>query len=343
MVTDDPLGGRRSTLLADLIDLKDLDVLEKLVGSEDDVVYVSGSRVEGFGNPNSDVDFFIVSDREEPPAVDQPVLQAGYYVDAEYWKWDVLESMASRFANFDVCSTEVAPFNFSELDLYYRTAIGIPVVNEARFSLLQGRFSKSTFSGVYAAICKSRSEDLLCIALGSLATKDELCALPAARQAAVAASEAFLAEQGEAYPNPKWRFEKALRLFGKKSAEYREIWEIQNSGGRSTEDYVTAVRRFCSRCGVEAQPKGGSWVKVTWAAVRQVPLREQLLLVAQGQVYRLDGWRQRVWRELNGLDQTEVVECITRELGITSEDAKYVARSFIGDLARRGLVDLEES
>lgn len=329
----------RPTSAEELVSERDLAFLAQMV-PPDVAVYVSGSTVEGLGNECSDVDFFIMS-AEDQSTLRQPALQSGYYIDCEYHSRDKLEHLAAthnRIAQSEAPESYVLPIG--DLDLYYRTAIALPVNNSAEFLDVQRHFSVELHCRLYDIHGLQRAESYLLRARAALARGDELHALFATRSVAEWATTALLARGGEGYVSRKWRFEKAARLFGRSSPDYRRIWRLHNIGRRDARQYLAEVSDFAAEVGAVGKVPLPPWQIVLRTMDKQVETSDGLVLARDDVVVKVTGWAERLWRALDdSCDAHALVPIVSEWLDLTEADAELLIYAFLDDLQQRELID----
>lgn len=323
---------------------RDREVIERLVTGDHDIVYVSGSRVERIGNAHSDLDFFIVTPTEID-LLQQPVFQRNYYIDCEYYSLHEMEALAEELNSVDRLG-DCAHISDDSIDLYYRTAIGIPVKQSDRFYALQTRFNKSIAASVFGQLAANRSIRNFSEATVDLLLGDQLTALFRSRCAAEWATNAFLARHGEAYPGTKWRFEKAERRFGLLSPEYKRMWDVRNIGDRSVEDYLTVVGEFLTWCEVPLQqPPTAEHVLISRdPSVKEGYVGADAILVdADGFVCRLGPVNTAIWKDIEEpiLRDTLVERLIEEGVVHPADYASVVVYTLVARLHGRGLVQLK--
>jgi len=118
-------------------------IAQEIITTPDDVVFVSGSLVEGFGNENSDLDLFLVRAEgertEDPRLVLATVGIEGTYVDYEVYNQANMAAISGRINGTDLLDLRsVWELPLDRIDLYYRTAVAQPAYNEAGLKQLQG-------------------------------------------------------------------------------------------------------------------------------------------------------------------------------------------------------------
>lgn len=231
-------------------------IAREIITGPEDVVFVSGSLVEGFGNENSDLDLFLV--RKEGEATPDPRLVLatvgveGAYVDYEVYNQANMAAISAAINGTDVAGFRaVWETSLDRIDLYYRTAIAEPAYNAPGLRLLQRDFDREVAARLLAVWAGLRSAVKLQEARGSLDAGHARPALVAAQAAAAYACDSYLASEGEAYPNLKWRFEKIQRRFGRDSALYRRMWALKAPGTRGVTSYLDDVSAFCREMGVD--------------------------------------------------------------------------------------------
>lgn len=189
--------------------------LEQLAAAEDAVVYLSGSIVTGQANPWSDIDVFVVSDRE--PHSDF-VMQAstnlvvphylpGRRIDFEYWKPSMIDDMVGRLESHPFASGEAiqgSTFLQIELIFLHRVRIGIPLLNPAGFGQLQSRIDFDLLARFLTEEAvrhlDAEIEDLIGMHKGG----DRDTALWVARQVLDVSVQAYLHSTGITDPVAKW-------------------------------------------------------------------------------------------------------------------------------------------
>lgn len=232
-------------------------IAQEIVTDPGDVVFVSGSLVEGFGNENSDLDLFLV--RAEGEATPDPrLVLATVGVEGAYVDYEVYNQANMAGISAAVNGTDPSDFRavwqtpLDRIDLYYRTAIAEAAYNEDGLRRLQRDFDQEVAARLLQAWAGLRSVIKLQEARESLDASYAQQALVAAQAAAAYACDSCLASSGEAYPNLKWRFEKIARRFGRDSALYARMWQLKAPGARGVTAYLEDVAAFCSEMGMEA-------------------------------------------------------------------------------------------
>lgn len=232
-------------------------IAQEIITGPEDVVFFSGSLVEGFGNENSDLDLFLV--RQEGEATPDPrLVLATVGVEGAYVDYEVYNQANMAAVSGAINATDVSDFravwetSLDRIDLYYRTAIAEAAYNPAGLRRLQRDFDGGVAARLLQAWAGLRSAIRLQEARESLDAGYAPQALIAAQAAAAYACDSYLASEAEAYPNLKWRYEKIARRFGRDSALYRRMWGLKSPGTRGVTAYMEEVAAFCDEMGMGA-------------------------------------------------------------------------------------------
>jgi hypothetical protein len=193
----------------------ELLALEDLADKDDVVVYLSGSVVSGHANPWSDIDVFVVTDRE--PHSDfvmeattnlvVPHEQAGRRIDFEYWRPHMLDDMARRLAQHEFASgrsIQGATFMQIEVIFMHRVRVGIPLMNAAGFAQLQARFDFDRLAAFLSEESIRRLDGEVEDLIGMRKGGDGDTALWVARQVLDVSVQAYLHSRGNTDPVAKW-------------------------------------------------------------------------------------------------------------------------------------------
>jgi hypothetical protein len=332
-------------LLADAIPVE--HVAEQIVTTPDDVVFVSGSIVEGFGNENSDLDLFLVRAGGEVTADPRLVLATvglgETYIDYEVYNEANMAAVAAQINDTDVGDFRaVWSLPLSRIDLYYRTAIAECAYNAKGLARLQGSFSRTVLAERLEAWTGLRCVHSLKQARELLDAGDGRHASVAAQNACGYAVDASMAREGEAYPNLKWRFEKVRRHFGVESELYERAWSLKAPGGRGIPAYVEAVHAFCCDLGMDRYADWGPdelrLGQARDAAVFKVAGRHYIVQ-NRSYVYELNVAGRYVWDALDGAaTRPQLIERLTTRFNWREDQARRELAGLLRDLGRHNLV-----
>jgi hypothetical protein len=190
--------------------------------------YVAGSLVEGYGNPRSDLDLFVLFEGAPPEAEGGAAAAfdgAGVYrtdldyvdgvrVDTECWPMPAVLDIAKRLNELPA-DDWTAPVSLPEelFQLVHSIRIGLPVAAPAEFERVRAAFDWEHVCLLryirHMSLYTGASED----AVGAVQVGDHATALLTSREALGAAADALLAASGSTNTKPKWRFTK-LRGMG---------------------------------------------------------------------------------------------------------------------------------
>jgi predicted nucleotidyltransferase len=332
-------------LLADSIPVE--RVAQQIITTPDDVVFVSGSIVEGFGNENSDLDLFLVRAGGEvtpdPRLVLATVGLGETYIDYEVYNEANLAALAALINGASPDDFRaVWRLPLSRIDLYYRVVIAQPAYNAAGLAKLQRDFERETVAAVLATWAGLR-----CVV--ALEQADELLARGDGRNASVVAQSAcgyaldsYLATQGEAYPNLKWRFEKIKRRFGRDSRLYCRAWELKAPGYRGVPQYMEAVRGLCDELGMRRYASWGL------GSLRLSQTRDARLFRVAGRyylvqnrtfIYELSRVAKYAWEALDGsITRSELVGKLAQRWRLSHEEAGREVADLLQALKKHNLV-----
>ncbi len=226
-------------------------IVETVVSSPDDIAYISGSLIEGFGNPSSDIDIFLITAGEPQYRGPFGSVLGDYYLDLEVYTRDHMGELVTRLNQIDTSDFEQVWLTpLAEIDLYYRTLIGEACHNAEGFQTLRGDFRQDVVERLLATWCGLRSWASLQMAREELEAGRKTNAALTVQAALASAVDAYLAAHGEAFPSLKWRFEKLSRLHGRESDLYKQAWALNAAGSGDVEAYLESVAEFGDRLGM---------------------------------------------------------------------------------------------
>ena len=182
---------------------------------------VSGSIVEGLGNPNSDIDVYVIQDGSKPQNAIAVGIRGSRYVDCEYMTLDSLRSLSVRVLSYDWATLVDMPM--SAMNRYYRLAIALPVLVTPAAAEVLAAFGKPAAAAAFGDWSVAKAYQLLARGSALLAAGLHHEAALTLRASAQWHANAVLARDGEAYTSSKWVPEKAARRYGVGSPRYHEL------------------------------------------------------------------------------------------------------------------------
>lgn len=222
--------------------------LDEILNSDQDLALITGSRVEGFGNPRSDIDVYVVFADESKVFSGARIRPVGdYSIDYEAYSWPSLRALADKLNTLDEIGNrrQIALSSLDDIDTYYRICVAAPVYNKDAFRELRRFFDVSVVERLLSSYAWYRYGTHVAMGQRHLTQGATESASFAFREALMWALDAHLAENHEAYPNLKWRFEKLQRLYGTDSEVYTTAWNLKALGGITHLEYCRLTQEFC--------------------------------------------------------------------------------------------------
>lgn len=202
---------RRGTSLAGLR----AAIIRALSVNAEEIVFISGSLVEGFGNSSSDLDVYVIAPYNNPLRVlDQDFLEK-LTIDVSFHDLGHINNLLTRFVGFSSGPKDTRKswkFNLDERHLLHRICIGIPLWNCDAFQGLKASVPKLALArhkldhSLHAV--KRFQVDLA----GCRSAGDWRTMLLAAQQLLGHTIDGLLAAYFETNPTLKWRFRLLQRL-----------------------------------------------------------------------------------------------------------------------------------
>ena len=322
-------------------------VAQQIITTPEDVVFVSGSIVEGFGNENSDLDLFLVRVGGEvtpdPRLVLATVGLGETYIDYEVYNEANMAAVAGQVNETDVTDFRaVWSLPLSRIDLYYRTAIAECAYNPDGLVRLQRSFSRDTLAECLAAWTGLNGAHALKQAQSLLAIGDGRHAYVAAQNACGYAVDSCMAREGEAYPNLKWRFEKVRRRFGIESELYERAWSLKALGDRGIPAYIEAVEAFCRDLGMDRYAAWGpDELRLGRARDAQAFRIAGKHYVVQNRslIYELNTFGRYVWDALDGVvNRPELTLKLCGRFGWNESHARRELERLLMGLEKHNLI-----
>jgi hypothetical protein len=305
----------------------------------DDIVFVSGSRMEGLGNEKSDYDVYVVQKdgRGGPPFV--TIVIDGAYVVYETFNH-------AHFVRVADTLNAVAPSDFAavwsvswfDLEGYYRVLIGSALSNADAFVELRRRFSRPVIDACVEAWCGLRAVVRLDEARRKAAIDKTRGAYLSAQLAAWSALDSFLASQGQSYPSFKWRFEKLKRCCRETDPLFKRAWDLKALGSRTVDAYLTDVAAWLDELGL-GRFAGWSLGRVAprkTDTVSLIRLDGAAYLVAnKNAIFELTPGGERVWNWIDGQTDRATLTQRARAASIMGE---HELDRFLFELEERSLI-----
>lgn len=193
-----------------------------LVPSDALAVFVSGSLLEGWAHPNSDLDVFVIT----PTALPAETMDAFKYQtleervvgirllfdddrrwDFEYWTEGQIEEILAKVSGwrYTPVASEPPALSDGERDIIWRLAIAESLQSEVWLTSVQDRFQESDLYRLIALLALNDADGLIDDVAGLLEIGAQTSAVMAARQALDRVADGVAALYGELSVSAKWR------------------------------------------------------------------------------------------------------------------------------------------
>jgi hypothetical protein len=302
----------------------------------DTVVVAHGSRVEGFANASSDVDFYIIALGSSAPIVPVFSWDGTYHLQPEVVSAETLKRLADQFNPLSGYEPSLISKN-KELNIYYRFANSVVLANPAEAEELRTSFplqhARTLIEGANAVRAWTEMEKARIF----IADLDAREALRSIRRGLEFGLDSFLARHGEAFPNQKWRFAKLERAFGVNSELYKEAWSLKSRPHSDPTSYYSDIEGFLARLEVSAEPAKVSYESLADVEAFKVGGQDYLYARALS-LYSLTPLERQVWDIMTASQKTrpEIIEAL--QAGI--DDAENLLVRCIASMRALGLITL---
>lgn len=212
-------------------------ILDIVPTMDSDVVFLSGSIIEGFGNKGSDLDVYIIN-REDQHIIpnDIPFKEFPFGTEYTFLGHEILISVMLISENNLIKHLgkvnsmlerkQIGSLDKKSIELYHRVYNGVPLKGETIFreySVLLNfhNFSQSLHDN-RTSYSENRQED----AVGALESGDIYTAFISARISLETAVEALLYLKGETNPSDKWLFRKLFKHYSQNVEWVKEFLDL---------------------------------------------------------------------------------------------------------------------
>lgn len=198
-----------------------------LSSSDDCIVYLAGSLMEGFGNSTSDIDVYVICDVLPPIKHDDDITQSimksgknlirniihdGIRLDFEYWTWSDFNKSIKLLNGLNFNTDEyIDQLSSDEYDLLHRLKFGKPIYNKEKFEKTYNNIRFKNLEYYRVTVEFESYQGLLEDLQGASIAKDYGTAFFISRMFLDRMMISYLAAHGETNPNPKWLYRKAIR------------------------------------------------------------------------------------------------------------------------------------
>jgi hypothetical protein len=247
-----------------------LDTLaERGVLPESLCAFVSGSIVRGWGNPSSDLDFYVVTEDQwdgpmtvaahvtlTPDSVPTQIEHVeGQRWDIEYWTGDQVRQCIDK-VSWQEFENNVSAGNLltmHEMDLLERIEYGIALSGGEWLESTRSALAESAIRSILAAndlqVCDVLVED----AVGQMDAGDIESAVLSSKMAFGRAIDALLAHHGELGHSAKWRARR-FRNSKQEVVSWGEYWDVETMRqfhDGPPQEWIESVLLLCRRISFE--------------------------------------------------------------------------------------------
>ncbi|MGZ2744885.1 hypothetical protein [Burkholderia stagnalis] len=240
--------------------------------------WVSGSLVEGLGNPSSDVDIFVALEGDylspDIPTTRRDtdhgifaMVQDGVRYDVEFWTLKNIRLLGAKLCSLPIDDPKINNLhflNYWETEFIHRLLIGVPLVNEDNFLKLRGEIDYRRFSRFLMDTAIRRCDDAFDDAIGMTRAGQIRMAALRAREALGFSVDALLHAHGVTNDKAKFRLAKLEKLNDVspafRMAMVEQFWTMQ-CGMPSDEE---GLQRFVEKTLRQAS----DWTNAAQAEVR---------------------------------------------------------------------------
>jgi hypothetical protein len=233
--------------------------LENLPAGPADAVYAAGSAVNGYGNPWSDIDIFVISCRSpigpyakkaETNETSQHYVN-GRRLDFEYWRPEDVRRLAQRLDQIALGSGKAiqgTTFLYIEECFMHRLQTAVPVVGAENVEVFQRLFDFPKLGAYQAEDAIQRCDALLEDICGMMEIRDGDAALFTARELVGSAADAVLHHRGSTDPVRKWRCRHLAELGASDSRLVSDFWRLQFPDAAWMRGNWTELSAYLEQC-----------------------------------------------------------------------------------------------
>jgi len=312
--------------------------LPVVMDMEKDIAYISGSVVEGFGNPASDVDIYVITDKNplllEGMKFAYTNSKHGYFNELIVYHYDHIYKICDIINNkeYDLNANEF----IDNMELYYRCAIGVPMLNEAQFFETTKGFSKQVANEVYAEYHKMKCQEKLRLMKLLLNQQRPELVYPYAMRAIAHAIDYWTAVGGEGYESNKFRFLKLERLCSRDSEMYKRCWNLHSIGNRNHASYFSDVEVFCREVVPDILTEFKEVIYTIAESISNVEMMGDYLVDSDNKVYKMSRSHKTILDKLrtnaNASSRNDLLKCF---------DDQSAMDSALEDLLRQNIVTIQ--
>jgi len=205
----------------------------------DDILFLSGSLIETLGNRLSDIDVYVISERDlagcfgrRPDAFEFK----GLMIDLQMVARREVDELLGRLESLPSAARYVSRrFSFADWQFLHRLMAGRAPIGEVAFAAIQGRVTLQTLARFKLEWATEWITRLQVDLAGLHAGGDWQSMLFVAQQLLGYSVDCLLAAYGLTNPSPKWR----IRLLNRLPARWESCLPGRHTGLSATDRYLT--------------------------------------------------------------------------------------------------------
>lgn len=221
------------------------DIMNLVQYNPNDVIYISGSIVEGFSNKYSDLDIYVLMDEYENSRIENLDYNFDKYrekfgrigdiqCDIEYWPKSLMLTLIEQLNNMDLNNLNVRSKNQIKIENYtiddmisfvYRFTNSLPVYNEEKYNELKAELNINKFCRFVTRKYINDVDHKFMDIFGNLDNDKPETALICARHALLKTITFYLFSWEITSDNTKWLHEKLKKI----SLVNNETLEVYNN------------------------------------------------------------------------------------------------------------------
>lgn len=222
------------------------DILSQINHKKDDIVFASGSLIQGIGNDKSDLDLFVITERFNEIDSDFTYEQQNYKVgfnrisgvdcDIEYWLMDVVEQLIDQVNQIDFYDLNIRSFNQIKIKGYntpvltsflHRFIVSENIHNVQRHSELYEKLNKENYYRLMSRIYVNHVDNAYDDVIGNLEKQEYETAYLIVRETLLLAMTAYVFSMHQTTDRTKWTY-KIMKDIAAEDSKTAEILHLCN-------------------------------------------------------------------------------------------------------------------
>ncbi|HEX4088954.1 MAG TPA: hypothetical protein VHZ33_09555 [Trebonia sp.] len=254
-------------ILRTRLDTKIDSLIAEFACRDDEVLFWSGSWVDGLANSKSDLDFYLIgnADRQhgQPeltgvgmPPIYETMSRGPLRLDVTVVPAELIAAVAGYLTGFRYGLDHPAIWSDDLREFVHRLSIGVPVVGQPRFAQLQSLVDYQQFRNYLTATYHRGVDSLREDVAGLLEEGDLVAAYLNARRRLDLAVDMFLVSKGDTNTRTdKWRWKKLRRSAVEApwvTADYLRYSSLPDSDDHGLRTHIEGCLRFGDRLVMES-------------------------------------------------------------------------------------------